>query len=166
MLSKQPIEDLLKELQLLYDSPTTDPLHKDYYSKLALLELCGWLETVEDNIIENYSNSKLIETINKDFVKNQIIKKTYGFDYEKHFRGMLIKIIWLKALENLEIKIKASGNFQILEWQLSTLWGRRSSAAHTSLAGAMTTYDSPSIMLWYLNSLYPILIEIETEIML
>jgi len=163
MQAKEPIEDLLKELQQLYDVPA-DPNHKDYYSKLALLELCGWLELVQDEIIKNFSDTKLTEQKNKDEVNNFVIGKTYGFDYVDHFRPMIIKLIGLKETESFENKLKADGHFQILRDQLSSLWALRKRAAHTSFVGATMTYQSPSSMRTYLNSLYPILTTVEIEL--
>ncbi|MBK6953726.1 MAG: endoribonuclease [Crocinitomicaceae bacterium] len=163
MQAKQPIEDLLKELQKLYDSPV-NPAHKDYYSKLALLELCGWLEHVQDEIIKYYSDTKLIEQKNKDEVNTFVIGKTYGFDYVDHFRPMIIKLIGFKQTEAFENKLKAAGHFQILRDQLSSLWALRKRAAHTSFVGVTITYQSPSSMRTYLNSLYPILATVESEL--
>lgn len=163
MQAKQPIEDLLKELQKLYDNPT-DPNHKDYYSKLALLELCGWLEHVQDEIIKGYSDIKLTEQKNKEEVSNFVIGKTYGFDYIDHFRPMIIKLIGFKQTEVFENTLKSAGHFQILRDQLSSLWALRKRAAHTSFVGVTITYQSPSSMRTYLNSLYPILTTLETEL--
>lgn len=163
MQAKQPIEDLLKDLQNLYDNPV-DPTHKDYYSKLALLELCGWLELVQDEMIKHFSDTKLTEQKNKDEIDNLVIGKTYGFDYIDHFRPMIIKIIGFKETEVFENKLKAAGHFQILRDQLSSLWSLRRRAAHTSIVGITMTYQSPSSMRTYLNSLYPILTSVESEL--
>jgi hypothetical protein len=163
MQAKQPINDLLKELQKLYDNPT-DQTRKDYYSKLALLELCGWLELVQDEIIKHFSETKLTEQDNKEEIVKFVIGKTYGFDYMDHFRPMIIKLIGYKETEAFEKKLKAAGQFQILRDQLSSLWALRNRAAHTSFVGVTMTYQSPSSMLTYLNSLYPILTTVETEL--
>jgi hypothetical protein len=163
MQSKQPIDALLKDLQKLYDSPA-NPSHKDYYSKLALLELCGWLEHVQDEIVKQYSDTKLTEQINKDEINIRVIGKTYGFDYVEHFRPMVIKLIGIKEMEAFENKLKINGHFQILRDQLSSLWALRKRAAHTSFVGVTMTYQSPTSMRTYLNSLYPILITFESEL--
>lgn len=163
MKAKQPIEDLLKELQKLYDNPS-DIAHKDYYSKLALLELCGWLELVQDEIIKQFSDNKITEQSNKDHIEKFVIGKTYGFDYIEHFRPMIIKLIGYKETEIFENKLKQAGHFQILRDQLSSLWALRCRAAHTSFIGVTMTFQSPSSMRTYLNSLYPILTLVETEL--
>ena len=163
MKAKTPIENLLKELQKLYDNPA-DPGHKDYYSKLALLELCGWLEAVQDEISLNYAKTRLTETKNIELLENEIVGKNFGFDYKSHFRIMLIKIIGITNVEKLENELKNIGVFQILVSQLGSLTALRNPAAHTSIAGVMPTFNAPSTMTSYLNSLHPILTTVETEL--
>lgn len=157
-----PIENLLKELQKLYDNPI-NPENKDFYSKLALIELCGWLELVQDEIISQYSKNNLNEQGNKDVIDN-LIGRTYGFDYLKHFRPMIINLIGIKQTEVLENALKEMGYLQILRDQLSSLWSLRIRAAHTTMVGVTITYQSPSAMRTYLKSLYPILTIVETEL--
>jgi len=163
MQAKQPIEDLLKDLQKLYDNPS-DIVHKDYYSKLALLELCGWLEFVQDEIIRTYSAKNIKEQKNIDDISDNVVGRTYGFDYMDHFRPMIIKLIGYKETEAFENKLKLAGHFQILRDQLSSLWALRKRAAHTSFVGATITYQAPSSMKTYLNSLYTILLNVEIEL--
>jgi hypothetical protein len=164
MNSKEPIETLIRELEKLYDAPA-DPTHKDFYSKLALMELCGWLEISIDKIVEGYSANKLFEPKNQEYFKNKSIDKTYGCDYKSHLRPMLINLIGLKGIEKLEANLKAQGVFQILVDQLSSLWSLRKPAAHTTIVGVTTTYQSPSTMKTYLVSLHPILTTLEVELM-
>ncbi|HSV77183.1 MAG TPA: HEPN domain-containing protein [Bacteroidales bacterium] len=163
MQAKKPIEDLLKELQELYDNPA-DPVHKDYYSKLALLELCGWLELVIDDIALKYARARIIDPKNVELLEKEIVGKTYGCDYKANFRPMLIKIIGLTNVEQFENKLTTLGVFQILVSQLSSLASLRNPAAHTSIAGVMTTFQAPSTMTNYLNSLHPILTIVESEL--
>ena len=158
------IETLINELEKLYDAPR-DPNHKDYYSKFALTELCGWLEISIDEIVKDYSTTKLNELENQDYFKNKIINKTYGFDYKLHLRPMLINLIGLKGIEELEANLKAQGVLQILASQLSTLWGLRRRAAHTTIVGVTAQYQSPSTIKNNLTTLYPLLTTLEVELM-
>lgn len=162
MNSKEPIETLIRELEKLYDAPA-NLTHKDLYSKLALIELCGWLEISIDKIVEGYSATKLFEPTNQEDFK-KIIDKTYGCDYKSHLRPMLINLIGLKGIEKLEANLKAQGVFQILVAQLGSLWSLRNSAAHTTIVGVTTSYQSPSAMKKYLASLHPILTTLEVEL--
>lgn len=163
MISKEPIETLIRDLEKLYDAPA-DPTHKDFYSKFALTELCGWLEISMDEIVKEYSATKLGELENQDYFKEKIIDKTYGFDYRSHLRPMLINLIGLKGIEELEANLKAQGVLQILTDQLSSLWGLRRRAAHTTIVGVTTQYQSPSTIKNNLTTLYPLLTTLEEEL--
>lgn len=72
MQPKAPIENSLKELQSLYDS-ASDASHKAYYSKLALMELCGWLEEVYDEILLDFSKTRIVKGENMNFLIKDII---------------------------------------------------------------------------------------------
>ncbi|MEN9549632.1 MAG: hypothetical protein RIR12_2223 [Bacteroidota bacterium] len=163
MQAKKPIEDLLKELQKLYDNPA-DPVHKDYYSKLALLELCGWLELVIDDITLTYARARITDSKNIDLLEKEIVGKSYGCDYKGNFRPMLIKIIGLTNVERFENRLTTLGIFQILVSQLGSLASLRNPVAHTSIAGVTTTFHAPSTMTNYLNTLHPILTTVEAEL--
>lgn len=163
MISKEPIESLISELEKLYDAPA-DPTHKHFYSKFALTELCGWLEISMDEIVKEYSATKLSEPRNQIYFKKNSINRTNGCDYKSHFRPMLIYLIGLKGIEKLEANLQAQGVLQILSGQLGSLWSLRKPAAHTTIVGVTTTYQSPSTMKKYLTSLYPILTTLEVEL--
>ena len=64
-----------------------------FLSKLAILELCGWIEDSMDDVIQRCANKHLNEKGNLKHVEKSIIKVTHGFDYDLHFRNMLIKLI-------------------------------------------------------------------------
>ena len=163
MQSKNAIESLIQEFQLLYDN-CENTNQKPYYSKLALLELCGWLEAVQDEIVLSYGQSRLTEEKNLKFLEKTIVGKTFGFDYKSQFRFMLIKVIGLTKVETIENELKTEGTFPILVSQLGSLYSLRNRAAHTTIAGVMPIYNAPSTMLTYLNHLHPILCELEQKL--
>jgi len=164
MISKEPIESLIRELEKLYDAPA-DQNHKAYYSKFALTELCGWLEISMDEIVKEYSATKLGEIENQDYFEEKIVNKTHGFNYKSHLRPMLINLIGLKGIEELETNLKAQGDLQILTDKLSSLWGLRRRAAHTTIVGVTVHYQSPSTIKNDLTTLYPLLTTLEVELM-
>ena len=163
MLPIQPIKDTLKNLQLLYDSHT-ETSQKIYFSKLAILELCGWLEAVEDEIIKGYASVKLSGQSNIEIT--EMVKRNYGFEYKGHLRPMIIQLVGIKGIETLENNLEPAGVLEILIMQLSSLWALRSILAHTStvITGATQTYQAPSCMTTYLRSLHPILTTLENEL--
>ena len=161
MVNAIGISTTINELDTLYNSNPTQAL---YYSKLALLELCGWIEQTMDSIIKDCTNSKLTDSANITFVEKQIIDRTNGFHYGNHFRPMLMKLIGLIKLEQIENTLKASGDLVVLTSQLGTLKTKRDQAAHTTITGVTHVYDSPSIVRNYLNRIHPILTKIEAEL--
>lgn len=160
MLAKTDIELLINNLDSLYNTCNDSNL-QIYYSKFALLELCGWLELAMDEIIISYSTNNLTEQDNIDYMKQSIVGKTYGFNYDSHFRPMLLSLVGVKYLELLEQNMDMNGDLTVLKSELSTLWGIRKKAAHTSISGITLSFHSPSIIKNSLNKIYPILLNIE-----
>lgn len=161
MISNTDIENSITELDTLYNSI---PEQATYFSKLALLELCGWLELSMDCIVKECSDVKLAEQTNRDHIVKKVIGLTYGFHYDQHFRPILMKLIGLIKLEQIENPLKNSGELNMLESQLGSLDQTRKRAAHTHINGATVTYEAPSKIKEYLTKLYPILKKYETAL--
>jgi len=163
MLPIQPIKDTLQDLQSLCDSHH-ETSQKICFSKLAILELSGWLEAVEDEIIKGYASVKLSEQSNIEITK--MVDKNYGFEYKRHLKPMIIKLVGLKGLETLENNLKNAGVLQQLIAGLAFLWDLRKKMAHTSMmiTGVTQMYQSPSCMITNLTSLHPILTSLENEL--
>ena len=68
------------------------------FSKLATLELCGWIEVSMDDIVLRHSRRTLREPVNRAFCEKRIVKPIYGFDYDIHFRKMLMGLIGLEGV--------------------------------------------------------------------
>ena len=162
MIVKGYIESTLQELEKLYNQHQS--LKKDiYYSKLALLELCGWIEESFDHIVKTSVGNKLKGDTYKNILKNNI-KKNYGFQYSKNFRPMLINAIGLCKSEKIERKIDKYGNIQILSTTLGNLKQVRDSNAHTFIKGTITSIQSPSVTISQFQNIYPIVKEFEREV--
>ena len=92
MVSKTYILKEPNKLNKLYNRAIKDgdqDLQK-FYSKLALLELCGWIEESMDNVVQGIKR-RLKDEKNKEYV-DSIIKQNYGFGYEGNFRNMLMGV--------------------------------------------------------------------------
>ena len=161
MISATDITNTIDELDVLFNA---NPAQVTYYSKLALLELCGWLELTMDCIIEDCSTAKLTSPGNIKFVKDTVIGSTYGFHYDQHFRPMLMKMIGLIKLEQIESGLSTSGDLNRLESTLGTLYQARKRAAHTNIDGTTLTYEAPSKIKFYLTTLFPILQQYEAQL--
>jgi len=143
MISKTNIQQNLFNIRSLYNS---EPSLKRslFYSKLALLELCGWIEESMDEIIIRCARRYLKSYDNLSIAKSEIVKKTYGFNYKIHFRKMLMKTIGIINLERLEKSYNQS-NFSLLKSNLDSLKTCRDSEAHTHIKGTTHRIDSPSV---------------------
>lgn len=164
MICKGTLEPTLKELDRLYNS-SSDSSATIFYSKLAVIELCGWIEETMDDMVERCYKRCLKERKNKDFIKTKI-KKNYGFKYEENFRAMLISIIGLMKLEKIERKLEKTGRISQLTTNLKALTEKRNDAAHTQInkRGVTPSYDAPSQVKIYFQDIYDILKEFDKEL--
>lgn len=160
MVIKKDILANLKRLNQLYSAaPTTEAT---YYSKLAIIELCGWIELSMDNIAEHFANKYLKTQPFKESFQ-ALVDNNYGFDYKRNFRKMLNQTIGLHNMEKIETKLETHGEITILNSTLDILKNLRNNAAHTYI-GATTTYQAPSVTKAQLETVYPILKKISMEI--
>ena len=141
-ISKTKILQTIKSLDCLYNQ-TSDTNLKTYYSKLALLELCGWIELAMDDIILCCLRRCLK---NQDYIKHvkSEVKKNSAFDYENNFRNLLIKVVGLMNFEKLERKINPL-SLVTLKATLDKLKPLRNSHAHTYLKGCTQVLNAPSV---------------------
>lgn len=143
MIYKSYIETNLRNLENLYNhsSGAKPPL---YYSKLALLELCGWIEISMDDIVLRCAKKKLREPNNIQFVNKSIIKRIHGFEYNQYFRVMLMQVIGIIALERIEKSINTS-TFSLFQSTLNNLKTARDGHAHTYIKNITIAIDAPSV---------------------
>ncbi|EGO9583947.1 hypothetical protein B6A49_002059, partial [Escherichia coli] len=100
MIVKGTIHKTLKELDRLF-TKETDPKKQLFYSKLALMELCGWIEVTMDNIIEGVCKKNITNPEHIKKIQNEI-KRNYNFHYEDNFKKMLAQVIGLSSIEKIE----------------------------------------------------------------
>jgi hypothetical protein len=157
---KKHIQATINKLDRHYNSaPTTEAT---FYSKLAIIELCGWIEFCMDNIAQNFASRKLRTTPYQDIFRG-LKNKNYGFEYKGNFRKMLYQTIGLHNMEKIEVSINHSGSIAILEAELDILKSLRNDAAHTYI-DATKTYQAPSVTKAQLDKIYPILKEFSRQI--
>lgn len=130
------------------------------FSKLAILELCGWIEESMDDIVMRCAHRHLHNQSNKQFVEKQIVKRTHSFEYQAHFKGMLIRLIGLINFERIERTVDQRKRSD-LETTLSSLKSIRDSQAHTHIRGVTTTINAPSVTLAHFEKVYAGLIEFD-----
>ena len=146
------IKGISKNLTILEEpyNDVHDPLKKEFISKMAILELCGWIEESQDEIINKYIERNIDPGQQKNW-KGQIVGKNYSFEYD-NFRGMMIRVIGISRVIKLEAKISAQA-----QQDLKTIWSNlkksRNELAHTYLK-RMTKIDSPSITKSKVNDIH------------
>jgi hypothetical protein len=163
MIAKSYIESTLQELDKLYNQASSQK-KAIYFSKLAIIELCGWIEETVDEIVFRHCNRKLKNIENKNYCKEKIIKNNYGFQYLQNIRPMLINLIGLIGVEKLEIELEKTAQITLLKNNLGNLKVSRNEAAHTHLKGITRTYNAPSRTLGDFNRIYIVLEKLDLEL--
>jgi hypothetical protein len=163
MIAKSYIESTLKELDKLYNQATSQK-KAIYFSKLAVIELCGWIEETVDEIILRHANRKLKNNDNKIYCKEKIIKTNYGFQYLQNIRPMLINLIGLIGVEKLENELEKTAQITILKNNLGNLKVSRNEAAHTHLKGITRNYNAPSRTIGDFNRISVVLEKLDAEL--
>lgn len=116
-----------------------------FHAKMAVLDLCGWIELSFDEIVLACAKRNLSKQAHVKLAEREIVGKTNGFDYDKHFSNMLIRLIGLIEFEKLENKIDQS-KLAKFKAALSTLKSERDREAHTYVKGVTKTISAPSVI--------------------
>ncbi len=159
MINKTEIQSNLTQLDNLYKRART-PKKSSFYSKLAILELCGWIEESMDDIIRGYTNKHLKEQKNLKFVE-ALIGQTHSFIYKANFKNMLIQIIGIVNVEKLE-QVFDERKFTQMTSSLGVLKQRRDDQAHTHIKDTTPTIDAPSVTKNRFQNVYEGLKDIES----
>lgn len=152
MIAKTSLVKNLSKLDRLYKS-SVSAHDAQLFAKLAILEMCGWIEEAMDDIVHRCAMRKLKVPANVNYVKQSVIKRTYGFVYDEHFRRMLLQVVGLCAVEKIEATVDP-GKFQTLQATLKTLKVSRDSEAHTHTSGITKVLDAPSVTIAHFQRVY------------
>lgn len=147
------IDIQLKKIESLYSeallNSANDQLAPEFYAKLYIIEICGWIEETADLILLNYLDRHKINTkYNESY-----IKKNYSFDYDS-FKKMNINILGVKNFSKIEANIqkkldraKTFPNFEEFKDSLRSLKKQRDTLAHTQTIGYTKNITAPSFIL-------------------
>jgi len=163
MIAVSYINNTLMELDKLYNQSSSQK-KAIYFSKLALIELCGWIEETFDDIILRHSCRHLKDSDNKKYCKDKIVEPNHGFQYRKNVRPMLISLIGLIEVERLEKELEKTGQITALKGHLGNIIVSRNIAAHTHLKGITRNFNAPSRTIGDFNRIKPILEKIDQEL--
>ena len=142
---KRDIVKNIDDLDQLYNESWRSNRRQFFYAKLAVLEVCGWIEETMDDIVRDCSSRKITIPRNQNEI-NTLVKRNYGFEYEKHFRKMLMTVVGLSKIEQIEDYLNTSGQLSILQSKLEALKVFRNNFAHTTTrTGMIPNYNAPSV---------------------
>jgi hypothetical protein len=150
-LSKTHINTNLRRLDVLFKA-ATNPRDSLFLSKLAILELCGWIEISMDAIARRCVKKRL-RIQNSRLSAESVIQNTFSFEYQRHFRKMLIHIIGLDGFDKIERKLDPI-QLQKLRAGLDALKINRDREAHTYIKGITVNIDAPSVTRGRFNDIY------------
>jgi hypothetical protein len=147
MIEKAKIQSNIDLIKNLYQNSKTSD-EGVLYSKLAILEICGWIEESMDDIVSSCATNNLKVSDNLKSFK-ETMRRNYSFDYNQNLRGMLIEIIGLINVERLEQGLINKGlinqtRFEKMKSSLAWLKKRRDDLAHTFVKDTTTSIDAPS----------------------
>jgi hypothetical protein len=137
----------LKQLDDWYNEPGAQGGDRpQLLSKLALLELCGWIEGEFDRLILKAEGGRLRDP---SWLRNAVVEKTSGFTYSSHLRRMFSNVFGELFVQRIEIEMEAQfpGELERLTIILKELWVRRCNFAHADLLAnvvAQRVFDAPS----------------------
>lgn len=140
------VDDTLKLINSWYTEPGEGGDRPKLLSKLALLELCGWIEGEFDELICAAQDGRLDDLA---WVKTNVLEKTSGFTYTNHFRPMLVRVVGEVFARRVEQKMEEDfqGEMDRLKEILRTLWKSRCSFAHADVVAnvaAQQVFNAPS----------------------
>ncbi len=144
------VDGTLKQLDVWYREPSDGGDRPKLLSKLATLELCGWIEGEFDRLALLVEAGRLNDSV---WVKENIISRTSGFNYLDHWRPMLSQLVGEVFARRIEAQMNRDfpGDLDQLKSLLGTLWKKRCNFAHADInanLAAQQTFDAPS---WAIN---------------
>lgn len=160
MVNKTTIGRILRQLDSRYKKKSRNPRDPLYFSKLALIELCGWIEVTMDGVVLDCAKRHLSDTGNLKYVGDQVIRRTTSFTYEDHFRTMLMRVVGLVKIEKLE-KLLDQQKWETMKSSLKWLKEKRDQQAHTYITDVTTTIDAPSVITSHFETVYRGLKDVE-----
>lgn len=141
------VASTLQQLDEWYNEPSAQAGDRpQLLSKLALLELCGWIEGEFDRLMIKAEGGRLK---NQKWFEKDILERTSGFTYTNHFRRMIVGVFGELFTQRIEVEMESRfpGELERLTNILKELWLRRCSFAHADYSAnvaAQKVFDAPS----------------------
>lgn len=161
------VDATLKQLDVWFNEPTQGGDRPKLLSKLSVLELCGWIEGEFDRLALQVEAGRLNDA---EWVKANVISRTYGFTYTDHWRPMLGRLVGEVFVRRVELQMEAifPGELDQLKVQLGALWKQRCQFAHAQMlanVAAQQTFSAPSLALNQHRIIKKLLMHYEQELL-
>jgi hypothetical protein len=151
-ITKTHIEKSLDALDKMYLKETST-LRKNLCSKLAILELSGWVEDMMTGILKVDVYARVGQDYKNRFHGNVEMKPRFQFN---DFLAKCITCHGLKKTEKIELCLHSKNMLTPLRDKLKTLEEIRNELAHTHLHPHNTpTISAPSVIRGNFHDLYP-----------
>lgn len=163
MVDKVDIENNLIRLDKEYGNYAADTQMSVFFSKLAVIEFCGWIEESFDAILKNYVSRHIVIDEGRKIILG-FIKQNHGFKYNpnmyKIFSIVLGSDNWENVLDRLS-QVEMSVFTNVLSYYSE----KRNDIAHTYVKGTTTIYTAPSKVLSDFKSFFPSISKIDKEVL-
>ena len=165
MIDYTKIESTLNLLSLEYDKALCDENQQMpiLFSKLAILELCGWIEVSVDKVLCDYVDNNVTKEENRKFIK-KTIDRNYGFKFDTHLQPLFCSVFGIKNCETIFGSLSEQ-EMASMKTTLGVCAEKRNIAAHKyTEVGITLTYSAPSEVKSYYQQLKPAFEKIEKAI--
>lgn len=144
------IETTLREIDAWYNEIPGGTSRPTYLSRFAILELCGWLETRLDELMEQVGIRCGLEI---DWIHGQVTKRNYGFTYSDHIRPMLVSMVGEIGVRRIEAALDNAnpGVLDQLKSELGSLWKVRGHIAHANTGVPVPQQIAINAPSWSIN---------------
>lgn len=125
-----------------------EPKLQLFYAKLALIEVCGWIEETIDALVLRHAKHILFTTDEYDRYRKEIVDKQYGFHYKDNIVPMLVGLFGRSGVNEFE-SYHNRVVLEMLKSSLGSLKEARNAYAHTHIKGVTPTVMAPSLLQVY-----------------
>lgn len=122
---------------------------REYLSRLsryAVVELCGWIEDEADDFCRRIASAYSFSDSDLEVVEAEI-RNNWGFDYQRHFRKLVVAVVGNAGFCLLEELARQRNQALLSQFQneLRQLGTPRNKAAHSFMSASSFAFDRPGV---------------------
>lgn len=143
MFGSEILRSNLDKLEAQYHENASSPDIARMVSKIAVIELAGWIEECFDTIARSSIKSQVNSNRARSLVEREI-KRISGLDYENHSVRLLSAAFGAGKLAKIENELASDSRLQLFTSQLDNVRKARNSLSHT-YTKATQIIDAPDV---------------------